>query len=61
MSLINVIDAIGREFGVEIFGTKDEEVMRVMINRTLKRVVRPSVKNPTWSYEEVQARKYHER
>ena len=25
-----------------------------MINRTLKRVVRPSVKNPTWSYEEVQ-------
>ena len=54
MSLINVIDAIGREFGVEIFGTKDEEVMRVMINRTLKRVVRPSVKNQTWSYEEVQ-------
>ena len=52
--LLNVIDAIGREFGVEIFGTKDEEVMRVMINRTLKRVVRPSVKNPTWSYEEVQ-------
>ena len=25
-----------------------------MINRTLKRAVRPSVKNPTWSYEEVQ-------
>ena len=49
-----MIDAIGREFGVEIFGTKDEEVMRVMINRTLKRVVRPSVKNPTWSYEEAQ-------
>ena len=52
--LLNVIDTIGREFDVEIFGTKDEEVMRVMINRTLKRVVRPSVKNPTWSYEEVQ-------
>ena len=52
--LLNVIDTIGREFEVEVFGMKNEEVMRVMINSSLKGVNSPTEDKPTISYEKTQ-------